>query len=229
MSNIALIPARSGSKRLKNKNLMELAGKPLIAWTIEAALNSNTIDRVVVTTDCEAIADTARRYGAETPFIRSQNLANDVAKTSDVIIDAIEKLQLKFDDKITLLQPTSPLRTGEIIDEAHKAFDLNNGHGLVSVCKCEHSPLWANSLPKDGNMGSFIRDEVKNVRSQDLPVYYRLNGALYIFTVKSLIENCGIVYDNGVHAFEMQANSSVDIDTMDDFLYAEFLIENNNK
>ena len=183
---VALIPARAGSKRLINKNLLLLVGKPLIAWTIEAALYSPEIDDVVVSTDSIDIKQVAIEFGASVPFMRPNVLAHDTATTDDVLMHAIEVLKLTPSDVIVLLQPTSPLRDYEDIANALSQFNDENVQGVVSVCECEHSPMWSNTLPENMQMGSFIKPEIAGKRSQDLPRYYRLNGAIYAYRVSYL-------------------------------------------
>ncbi len=222
---VALIPARAGSKRLTNKNLLPLAGKPLIAWTIEAALNSAEIDDVIVSTDSVDIKQVAIDFGATVPFMRPSSLAEDTASTDDVLMHAIDELKLNSTDIIVLLQPTSPLRGFEEIDNV--LFQLNNGNvqGCVSVCECEHSPMWSNTLPENMLMGSFIRPDVSVKRSQDLPTYYRLNGAIYAYRVSFVKRYKSRFYSDQIVASIMPTNKSVDIDNSLDFKFAEFLIE----
>ena len=173
---IAVIPARGGSRRLPGKNMKQLGDKPLIAWSIDAAKKSRYIDRVVISTDCEEIANTAQRHGGDVPFLRPQELSGDTASTNGVILHALEHADESF-DYVVLLQPTSPLRKTKDIDALLESFDEKT-EGVVSVCLCEHSPLWANTLPKDMTMGTFFPESVIGKRSQDLPDYYRLNLSL---------------------------------------------------
>ena len=177
----ALIPARGGSKRLPRKNVKLLNSKPLIAWSVEVAKASKYIDQVIVSTDDEEIKQISEQYGAEVPFIRPEHLSNDTASSFDVIKHAIEQLGIEDQNHlIVLLQPTSPLRTTFDIDKALEFFKTNDADGVVSISECEHSPLWANSLPENFSMKNFIRPELVGKRSQDLPKYYRLNGSIYI-------------------------------------------------
>ena len=166
---LAIIPARGGSKRLPGKNIKDLNGKPLIAWTIDAALRSKYIDKSVVSTDDEIIAEISQKYGAEVPFIRPKELATDTASSIDVILHAINFYKTKGEpfEYVILLQPTSPLRTTEDIDHA---FEMLNEEtkAIVSVCETEHPPLWSNTLPKDLSMKDFLAKEILNKRSQDL-------------------------------------------------------------
>ncbi len=222
---LAIIPARGGSKRLPRKNVLALQGKPLIAWSIDAGLNSRFVDRVVVSTDSHEIAEISRQYGADVPFMRPLNIAGDTATTNSVILHMINTLNsIEQFDIVVILQPTSPLRMSTDIDDALEMVETKQAEGVVSVCECEHSPYWSNTLPSDGNMGRFIREDLSDKRSQDLPICYRLNGAVYAFTVSSIIENKGLSYSSQVYSFIMPAHRSIDIDNALDFKLAEFLI-----
>jgi len=226
MFSLAIIPARSGSKRLPKKNIKLLAKKPLIAWTIEAAVNSGCFDKIIVSTDDETIAEISKKYGADVPFIRPKNLAEDGSKTMDVVFHAIDFLnKIKKNDSITLLQPTSPFRTASDIKNAFKFYRTNvDASGVVSVCKEEHSPLWANTLPPNLSMKGFIRPEVKNKTSQELPDYYRVNGAIYISAYDYMKQNMGF-FGYSTFAYIMESEHSIDIDTELDFTIAEYLLE----
>ncbi len=218
---LAIIPARGGNKRLPGKNIKELCGKPLIAWTIEAALKSNYIDSIVVTSDDEAILKISKQYSVKT-IKRPDELASDTATTFDAIkhtIDSVEKC-----DYVVLLQPTSPLRNEKHIDEAIELLDKKNADAVISVCEMEHSPLWSNRLDDSLSMSGFLRDEVLNKRSQDLDKYYRLNGAIYICEIDKLLEEKTFFLKDNIFAYIMDRKSSVDIDDEIDFKLAEILI-----
>lgn len=221
---VALIPARAGSKRLANKNLLPLAGKPLIAWTIEDALNCPWIDNVIVSTDSMDIKQAAIELGATVPFLRPSSLANDNASTDDVLMHTIDELELLPSDILVLLQPTSPLRDSKDINNALSLLAEEKVQGVVSVCECEHSPLWSNTLPENNLMGDFIRQDIAAKRSQDLPAYYRLNGAIYAYKVAFLNKYNSRFYSDEIKAMVMPANKSVDIDNLLDFKFAEFLM-----
>ncbi|MGR5064416.1 acylneuraminate cytidylyltransferase family protein [Photobacterium sp. DNB22_13_2] len=220
---LAVIPARGGSKRLPGKNTKHLGGKPLLSWTIEAASNSKQIDRVVVSTDAEDIASVARAYGAEVPFMRPVDLSGDHASTDSAIFHALENVGEEH-EIVVILQPTSPLRTAEDIDNALALLADPTVKGVVSICECEHTPLWCNTLPDDKAMGDFLRPSLLGKRSQDLPQYYRLNGCIYAFDVVSFKMNKGTFYSDTVKAYIMPSERSVDIDTQVDFCFAETLI-----
>ena len=222
---LAIIPARGGSKRLPRKNVLDLAGKPLIAWSIEAGLKNKYIDKVIVTSDDDEILAIAKDFGSET-IKRPDELASDTATSFDAIKHTIENLERY--DYIVLLQPTSPLRTAEQIDEAIELLESKNADAIVSVCEMDHSPLWSNTLPEDRSMNDFIRDEVKNKRSQDLEPYYRLNGAIYITKVDKLLEEKSFFLEKNIYSYRMNRESSVDIDEKIDFKFAEILIKGEN-
>lgn len=222
----ALIPARGGSKRLPRKNVKPLSGKPLIAWSIEAAQNSKYIDSVVVSTDDIEIKDISEKFGANVPFLRPESLSHDTASSFDVIRHAIQFLKIDGENNlIVLLQPTSPLRTVEELDDALEFFIRKKAKGVVSISECEHSPLWANVLPEDASMTHFIRPEVLGKRSQDLEKFYRLNGSIYIYQTQELIKNNQFFYHESVYGFETPLRNSVDIDTELDFLIAETIMK----
>ncbi|WP_273211532.1 cytidylyltransferase domain-containing protein [Helicobacter rodentium] len=225
---LAIIPARSGSKRLKDKNIKILGNKPLLAWSIESALNSKYVNEVVVTTDSEHYANIAQEYGANTPFLRPQELSRDCSSSFEAIKHTIlfyrDLLAKKFDYTI-LLQPTSPLRKSFHIDEACELLLQNNKQSIISVTPCEHSPLWTNTLPQNHSMDNFLAQDICNTRSQDLPTYYRLNGAIYIANTDILLKKESFFIKDSM-AYCMDNLYSIDIDTELDFAFAEFLIHN---
>lgn len=220
---LAIIPARGGSKRLPRKNVLDLGGKPLIAWSIEAGLKSRYIDKVIVTSDDDEILHIAKEWGADT-IVRPDNIANDTATTFDVVKHTMDH-SLAF-DYIILLQPTSPLRNEIHIDEAIELLIKKDANAIVSVCETDHNPLWSNTLPEDGNMSNFIREEIKNKRSQDLEKYYRLNGAIYICKTDKLREEKTFFIKNNIFAYQMDKKSSVDIDDEIDFQLAQINLMN---
>ena len=222
---LAIVPARGGSKRLPRKNILNLAGKPLIAWTIETALKSQYIDKVVVSSDDDEILNVAEKYGSDT-IKRPDELASDTATSFDAIKHTIENIESY--DYVILLQPTSPLRTEEHIDKAIELLEIKNADAIISVCEMEHSPLWSNTLSSDGSMHCFIREEVKNKRSQDLETYYRLNGAIYICGTTKLLEEKSFFIADNIYAYVMDRESSVDIDEAIDFKLAKLLMKERN-
>ncbi len=222
---LAIIPARGGSKRLPRKNVLELKGKPLIEWSIEAGLNSNYIDNVVVSSDDEEILSIAKKSGANT-IKRPNVLANDTATTFDAIRHTIEHIATNY-DYIVLLQPTSPLRSSKHIDEAIELLEQKDANAIISVCEMEHSPLWANSLDESLSMKGFLKDELVNKRSQDLEIFYRLNGAIYICKTQKLLDEKSFFLKEQIYAYIMKQRNSIDIDNDIDFKMAEVLIDEN--
>ena len=219
---LAIIPARGGSKRLPRKNILDLNGKPLITYSIEAGLESNYIDKVVVSSDNDEILEIAKACKAQT-LKRPAFLANDTATTFDAIKHTIENFEKH--DYIVLLQPTSPLRDAQHIDEAIKLLNEKNADAIVSVCEMEHSPLWSNSLEESLSMQGFLKDEVLNKRSQDLETYYRLNGAIYICKTEKLLEEESFLLKKNIFAYVMSRENSVDIDEKIDFEIANLFIK----
>lgn len=223
---LTVVPARSGSKRLKDKNIKILNGKPMITWTIEAALGSKYIENVMVSTDSKEYARIAMQYGADVPYLRDKVLSSDTSSSFDVIKNIIDfytnkNINFKY---IVLLQPTSPLRNNKHIDEALDLFFAKKANSVISVCECEHSPLWSNTMPEDGSMDLFLPPKIKNIRSQDLEKYYRLNGAIYIAKIKEFIQYKGFFMPNSF-AYKMEPMYSIDVDTDYDFTIANLLLK----
>lgn len=225
MSNFAFIPARSGSKGLKNKNIKEINGKPLLAYSILAAIESGKYDVIHVSTDSEEYAEIARKWGADVPFLRPAELASDTSSTGDAIKYSLEEYQkrgISF-DTITALQPTSPLRTGEDIIGAFDLFEKKNANAIISVCEVEHPPMWSNILTDDGNMIHFLETD-KDERRQDLAQYYRLNGAIYLSKMDYYLKASSL-YNEKCYAYIMPKERSVDIDDAFDFFMAESIMK----
>ena len=223
---LAIIPARGGSKRLPRKNVLDLNGKPLLAWSIEAGLKSKYIDKVIVSSDDDEILSVSKKYGANT-IQRPAELANDTATTFDAIKHIIENIE-KY-NYIIILQPTSPLRTQKHIDEAIEELFMKNADAVVSVCEMEHSPLWSNTLPKDNSLSNFIQTQIKNQRSQDLETYFRLNGAIYICSTKRLLSEKTFFIKNNIFAYKMSRENSIDIDGKIDFELAKLYMKEINE
>ncbi|PKK90118.1 MAG: CMP-N-acetlyneuraminic acid synthetase [Candidatus Wallbacteria bacterium HGW-Wallbacteria-1] len=227
---LAVIPARAGSKRLPGKNSIDLCGKPLIVWTIEAALASGYIDRVIVSTDDSVIADISRKAGAEVPFMRPAELASDTAGSAEVVIHALEFAEAEEGlgyDFVTLLQPTSPLRTVEDIDSAIEKICETDCDGVISVCKCDHPPQWSFELGSDGDISSLGSLAAFNSRSQDLTPMYRINGAIYIVRSDLLGIYKTFFVSRNLQSFVMHSARSVDIDEMTDLHIASAIMKSN--
>lgn len=221
---IAIIPARGGSKGLPGKNIKPLNGKPLIAYAVEAALQSKNIDRVIVSTDDDEIAKIAKEYGAEIPFMRPAFLASDNAKAVDNYIYTIGRLEKESGQKIdcfVVLQPTSPLRIAEDIDGAVDLFILKHADSVISYTPEAHPVTWHKYLDDDGRFENIFADNINN-RQVNKTSYYP-NGAVYVFKTSMIKERK--YYTEKSYAYVMPRIRSVDIDFIEDFEYAEFLLK----
>ena len=225
MKHIAVIPARSGSKGLKNKNIMELNGKPLMAYTIEAALSSGIFDCVHVSTDSEMYAEIAREYGADVPFLRLKELSGDTISSWDALRYVMERYQEfgKEFEYVTLLQPTSPLRDAKDIENAYKIFEEKNADAVISVCELEHSIQICNTLGDNQSMYRFI-DSNKVGARQLGETFYRLNGAIYMQKSEMLMNHQNL-YNENSYAYVMDKIHSIDIDDAFDFRMAQMAME----
>ncbi len=226
---LTLIPARAGSKGIKNKNLVELEGKPLIVYTIEAAVKSQFVQEIYISTDSKEIAATGEPFGIHVQRLRPPELATDGAKSMDVFMDAIHYYESmgKFFSHILILQPTSPLRTSEDIDNAVRLMMEKQANAIVSVCKNTEHPWLSNTLPDDFCMKDFIRPEVVHKNRQEMPVFYRLNGAIYLVSVDYLKKH-KTFYGPKTFAYVMPLERSVDIDEPVDLLLAAQLLKIKN-
>lgn len=223
---LAIIPARGGSKRLPRKNVLNFNNKPLITWTIDAALKCSNIIEVVISTDDKEIAEIGRVYGGKVPFMRPTEISGDTATSVSVVLHAIDYYEKELNtivENIILLQPTSPLRNAENIKNAIDLFEGKKANSVVSVCKMEHSPIWSNVLPDDLSLENFIDEKYKNTRSQDLPSYFRLNGAIYIVNTDVFKNEKVFISSKKSFAFVMSNENSIDIDTELDFEIAEVI------
>lgn len=199
-----------------------------MAWTIEAADKSGIFDEIMVSTDSEDYAQVARAAGAKVPFLRSEANSSDSAGSWDVVREVLKNYadEGKEFDAFCLLQPTSPLRTAEDIKNACEKLQNESVKAVVSVCECEHSPLWTNTLPESGSMDGFIT-EANMKQRQKHETFYRLNGAIYFWKTKSFLSGDKL-YSEGTQASIMEVSHSVDIDTNIDFIVAEAIISEKN-
>jgi CMP-N,N'-diacetyllegionaminic acid synthase len=223
---IAIIPARGGSKGLPGKNIRLLGGKPLIAYTIEAALAAHSIQRTLVSTDSVDIAQVARQYGAEVPFLRPTELARDDTPTLPVMQHVIKQLETQEGvnpEVIILLQATSPLRGAEDIDRAVIMLKQTQADSVVSLCAAEHHPAWIKRV-EDGRVFPFLENAPEYTRRQDLPPVYRFNGAIYVTRRRILLEENRIL-GRDTRALIMDAESSLDIDSLLDLKLAELVVQ----
>lgn len=220
MKNLAIIPARSGSKGLKDKNIKILNGKHLLAFSIEAALQSKIFDRVIVSTDDQHYADIALEYGAEVPFLRSASLSKDTTTSNEVILDLLDQLEKCGDkyDNFMLLQPTSPLRKSEDIRKAMDLFTKKQANSVISLCEVEHSSLYSGIVPDNLRIDGFIKKDIKP-RRQDLLPHFHINGAIYIAKV-SYFKRFNDWFESDCYAYLMERKRSIDIDDEFDFRIA---------
>lgn len=226
--NLAIITARSGSKGLINKNIKILNGKPLLAYAIEAANNSNCFDEVMVSTDSVEYANIASEYGAKVPFLRSEYSSSDTASTRDCIVEVLSmyKNQEKYFDKFMILQPTSPLRDYKDIKNAFDLYKKKNAKSVISVVQLEHPLQWCNTLEDNLSLNNFL--DISDDRRQNCLEYYRINGAIYLHDSLYYLENDNI-FDSTAYALIMDKKHSIDIDTLYDFEIAEFLLKKGEK
>ena len=228
---LAVITARKGSKRLVGKNLLAVNNKPLIFWTLLAAKESDVVTEALLSTDCPQMQALAIEQGIQAPFLRPNELAQDNSRSIDVVLHALRYYQQqgKSFDYVMLLQPTSPLRTGEHIDLAFQQMIAAKASGIISVCPAEHSPIWTGEIGADNDMSQFLDPKFNNFRSQDLPSYFRLNGAIYIGKVREVMKQQSFFLKSNLQAFKMTQQDSVDIDTQLDFKLAQLLFEEREK
>lgn len=221
MKILALVPARGGSKRLPGKNTKLLAGKPLIAWTIQAALASGVCVDVLVSTDSEDIGAVATQYGALVPWLRPAELATDTSTSVDMAIHALDAYEEAHGtvDGLLLLQPTSPLRTAESIRSSVEIFIAGEGaRAVVGVTSACVHPAWCFNMEGD-HIHPYLGWEVLGQRSQDLKPAYMLNGAIYLVSPAQLRAGRSFVPQNARPLF-MGAEESIDIDTAIDWQLA---------
>lgn len=225
MRNLAIITARSGSKGLPDKNIKLLNGKPLMAYTIDVAIESNMFEEIFVSTDSVEYADIAREYGASVPFLRSVETAGDSSSSWDVVKETLIRYREigKEFDTVSLLQPTSPLRRADDIIGGYNLMERKNANAIVAVCETDHSPLLCNVLSADLSMQRFISDGVFNKPRQELPIYYRVNGALYIVKTSTLKDDFDL-YNDKCYAYIMDKKYSIDIDDELDFQVAQLIM-----
>jgi CMP-N,N'-diacetyllegionaminic acid synthase len=222
---LAVIPARGGSRGIPGKNLIDVGGKPLIEHTINSALESRRIDKVIVSTDSEEIASKARSLGVDVPYMRAKSLSEDNTPSSLVILDAIKRIPGY--SVVLMLQPTSPLRTGDDIENALDLFMANDKCALISVSEDFVSPYWSFSLRDDGNLAPLF-SKYLSVGRQKLPKTYSPNGAIYISQVKDF-EDQKTFFQKQLIPYLMPVGRSIDIDDYSDLELARNLILQNQK
>ena len=223
---LAIIPARGGSKGLPRKNIINLAGKPLIAWTIEASLNSKHITKTVVSSDDKEILDLAKQFGVDA-LRRPKNLATDCSTSEAVVECVIEHLESigEVFDIVVLLQPTSPLRDSIDIDKAFEVMIEGGATAIISVYECDNKILKTFLINDNGFINSISKPKFSFMRRQDLPETYMANGAIYIINIKSFKETLSFMTDKTM-SYVMQEKMSRDIDGHMDLKYCAVILNN---
>lgn len=221
MKVIAIIPARGGSKGIPKKNLHKVGGKPLIAWSIEAAINSTSIDKIVVTTDSQEILEFSNQYQRVTGLERPQDLAQDLSPTEPVVRHVLDTLKDKEEyDYLVLLQPTSPLRTSEDIENALEVVKNSEATSLISVVKPNHHPLKSFVKDENGYLKGLVNNQFPFMPRQELPEVFQPNGAIYIVEVKEFLKK-NTLFTKKTIAFPMSLVKSTDVDTLEDVTQIE--------
>ncbi len=223
---LAIIPARGGSKQIKDKNIKPVAGKPLLAWTILEAQASRYIDRIVVSTDSSRIADVARKYKAEVPFMRPEDLAQDDTPGILPILHAIhwlESSQGYQPDYVITLQPTSPLRSSGDIDASIHLLEQKDAETVVSLVPVDNHPYWMKKLDAEKRVEDFISSDARLACRQDLPPVYALNGAIYLARREILLKR-ETWYTEKTFAYVMPVERSLDVDTPWDIYLVDLIL-----
>lgn len=232
MNIVSIIPARGGSKGIPKKNIIDLCGKPLIAYSIEASLSSRYVTKTIVSTDSQEIADVSRKFGAEV-IMRPDDLSTDTAGSLGVFKHVVEELEKQnYDvDVVLVLQPTSPNRSNEDINLAFKQFFDSKKEILVSVCKLKQNPNWLLDIT-NGNLEFFKENDFSSIRRQDLEnnndLFY-LNGSIYIYKKDLMMNSEKFVWSKQVEPFIMSKEKSIDIDEPLDLEIAKVVMMHKSK
>ncbi len=219
---LGIITARGGSKGIPRKNIKDLCGKPLLAWTLDAVKSSTLLTRCILSTDDEEIADVGRRYGADVPFMRPAELAGDTSTSISVVQDALQKLKAAGEeyDAVMILQPTSPLRTGGDIDASIRKMEETGADSVMSMMKLTDFSLKKLKRLEGDRILPLVESEGRqSSQRQELPDIYKRNCAIYLTRVASLRN--GDLFGADSRAIVMPEERSVDINTPKDFLIAE--------
>lgn len=226
---IGLIPARGGSKGVLRKNMRMVAGKPLVEFTIQAALHSRYIDYVYLSSDDDEILLCGNSMGAR-PIRRPAEFASDAASADDVVRHFFKEIPEQFVEQnpyIVYMQPTSPMRSARHVDLALEQMETEAVHTLVSVVEMTKSPFKSFSIDANGRLQSIFDEKMSNARRQDLPKTYVPNGAIYIFRMSDFLDRGGFP-SNGSVPFVMNEADSIDIDTEEDIRYLEYVLKEKN-
>ncbi|OIJ22378.1 acylneuraminate cytidylyltransferase [Anaerobacillus alkalidiazotrophicus] len=221
LSVLAIIPARGGSKGVPRKNIKNLAGKPLIGWTIDEAKKSKFIDKIVLSSDDQEIISIAEQLGCYVPFIRPKELSSDDTPGIEPVLHAIEKLPEY--DVVVLLQPTSPLRLAADIDQCIIEYIGNDCNACVSVTEVDKTPYWMYKVNQKGSLEPLLENR-SVLRRQDAPKFYSLNGAIYVSSKENIKAERTFLTDK-TRAYIMPKERSFDIDTQEDFLLCEMILK----
>lgn len=231
MKILGIAVARGGSKGIPRKNVKPLAGKPLIAHTILSAKESGIFDRIILSTDDEEIASVGKEWGAEVPFMRPAELAQDATPTLPVLVHAVEWLKANEGyepDAVVILQPTAPLRNADDLRGARDLFVSSGADSVVSMTEIpgHHNPHWQFKVADDGKIAIFTGEPFEKIvkRRQELPKTHTRNGAIYLFKTGLLFEDPPTFYGRDVRAYVMDPNRSVNIDSPKDFILAEMYL-----
>lgn len=226
---IGLIPARGGSKGVPRKNMRRVAGKPLVEFTVQAALDSRYIDHVYLSSDDDEILLCGSAMGVRS-IRRPAELASDTASADDVVLHLFKEIPAQLveqDPYIVYMQPTSPLRSARHVDQAVEQMEAQHAHTLVSVVEMAKSPFKSFSVDADGKLQSLFDEKMSNARRQDLPKAYMPNGAIYIFRMSDFLDRA-VFPSNGSVPFVMSEEDSIDIDTEEDIRYLEYVLKEKN-
>jgi CMP-N,N'-diacetyllegionaminic acid synthase len=223
---LGVIPARGGSKAIPRKNLAVLANRPLIAWTVEVAIASDSLDRLVISTDDPEIAKIGKKFGAEVPFLRPAELATDTSTSMDVVLHTIhwfDENENYQPDYVLLLQPTSPLRTVTDIRKSIELLLAKRGDSVVSVCETHQHPFWMKGVDEKGRLVDLSPQSSAPTRRQDLPSVFALNGAIYLALRGFLLSQRTFISDR-TYAYVMPENRSLDVDSPWDLYLADLIL-----
>jgi CMP-N,N'-diacetyllegionaminic acid synthase len=231
MNTLAVIPARGGSKSIPGKNIKVVGGKPLIGWAIIAALKAQEIHRVIVSTDSREIAEVARQFGGEVPFLRPAEIAQDDTPGIEPVLHAVEWCSQNEGyepDFVMVLQPTSPFRTAEDIDEAVNLAEREKADSVISVTPVTHHPNWMQVIDDEGRLRDFVEGGSTVNKRQDMSPVYELNGAIYLIKREILLKKKTFFVDN-TFPYIMPVEKSIDIDTPWEMHLAELLFEDETR
>ena len=228
MRILGLIPARGDSKGIVDKNIVNLAGKPLIYYTIQQAVKVNLFERVFVSTDSEKIKTVCESIGLEVPFLRSKHLAQDNTRTIDVVIDLLESLKESYNeeyDYVCLLQPTSPLRSVQDIKNCIEIIRAKKEGSVISISLINEPHPYKMQVIENGLIYPFLKGSDSSTPRQELPAVYELNGAVFLTDVETIMEKRSF-FGEKCYPYIMPAERSVDINSDLDLAFATMLISN---